>query len=206
MRRYQDVSHFRAPYKNMYVAGFGTETGANQGTPSTESAVVTLPDYMEQDGQGFVYYKDAKTAEIFNMLKSWMGIWTADANAPNRIVVTPMTDAQKAAVSDPSIASYTAAAYIARWWNEGKVVFASKTLVEGGQGEIQIVAVPSTDAATLSAIAASTAKYAAPIMRPMAGYGVGAKAGIGTFGIVAIAAAVIGVGYFVYQGTKKGRR
>jgi hypothetical protein len=206
MRRYQDISRFRAPYKGMYVAGFGTETGTSQGTPATETAVVTLPEYMEQDSQGFVYYKDAKTAVIFEMLKSWMGIWTADANAPNRIVVTPMTDAQKAAASDPSIASYTAAAYVARWWNEGKVVFASKTLVEGGQGEIQIVAVPADDTMTLAAIAASTAKYAAPIMRPMAGYGA-KKAGIGTFGIIAIAAAVLGVGYFVYQGTKKhGRR
>lgn len=64
MRFYQDISHFRAPYKNYQtLAGLGLEQGTAQGAPTNPYA-----QFITKGEDGVVYFNDVAKKGIYQQL------------------------------------------------------------------------------------------------------------------------------------------
>lgn len=131
---YTDISHFRAPYKNAYIAGFGGNQMYGYGdapptppTPPPPPAAPTAPSldmYVETDKRGYRFVKKDLRPMLEAVLKSYSAIYIT----PTRIAITPVTLAEKEhAGKDPNYAKELANRSAWKWVNDhvkaGNVAF-----------------------------------------------------------------------------------
>ena len=195
MRRYQDISRFRAPYKNLRMSGFGAD----------------LPPNTVQVPGGLIAWSPEAKVTLGHALKL-MNYVSTGTDSGELQAMTPEMIA--AAEKDPAYAATLYATsglgMIERWLKEDKIPFLSYSITTGTP-PIGLGAIPRSDRARLLEIQAYPAQSGSPAFEDptkpawTANEGV-SKAGIGAVGVIAIAVAVVGVGYFVYQGTKKHGR
>jgi hypothetical protein len=171
---------------------------------------VDLPANTTQVPGGFVAWTaDAKALSLGPILKLMNYVQTgADTG-----LLTEMTPEMIAAAEkDPAYAATLYASSglgtIERWFGEDKIVFLSYSITTGTP-PISLAAIPRSNTERLKEIKGDPGQSGYPAfedpLKP-AWTDSASKAGIGTLGMLAIGVAVLGVGYFVYQGTKKGRR
>jgi hypothetical protein len=151
---YTDISHFRAPYKNAYIAGFGgssmrgyghygygTEVPPAAPPPPPNGAVVPngngapLSPYVVRDERGYFLVKPAVREQLMKTLSTY---GTTFLGGPtNRHIIKPFApeilaaaqagDANAKALVD----GYNAAKWVKDQLAAGQVVFGLQTLLTG---------------------------------------------------------------------------
>lgn len=213
---YVDISHFRAPYKNAYFAGYGaTENGQPPPPPGPEGPLAPEPEVVAQffeKKNGLYYWKaDARTGAM-NLLPSLRAIGVGGP-APGTslhgrgveiVNVEPYTQEEIAVIrggaSDAKtiLESLSAHKWVQAKLEEGKVIVAPIWLTSNVPGR-SLVAVPEDDKQAL-AEAAST-----PMMGILAEPG-GISRMLGSVGTLGMAAAaVVVVGGVAFLATRKRR-
>lgn len=96
MRFYQDISHFRAPYKNYQtLAGFGADTGAPAATPA-------WAQYASKGEDGILYFNEETKKGIYQQL-----LYTAALPVSENVIraetLNPATIAEAAKPGNESI-------------------------------------------------------------------------------------------------------
>lgn len=127
---YTDISHFRAPYKNAMIAGFGQNS---QETPMTTVATpppapggLTESQYVTKDEAGNRFLR----AEIKPLVMETLSVTNTVFIGPGKVQLQRLTPEQiQAAATDPTmkaiIESNNAKAWVEREVKAGKVVFMS---------------------------------------------------------------------------------
>jgi len=195
---YTEISHFRAPYKNAVISGFGQEAGG----PDPAAA------FLMEDERGYRFLKPEMHVLFMNMMAEAYG---AETITGDRIKISALTPEQAAVAAIPRPAPWIKAAV-----ESGKVVFANQALVFAVLGGTQIPSgVDELGSAKVGSEAAKTSAkdYGLIIVAgdPDKDLGGGSKkdsgegflANLGPAGTAAVAAAVIGVGYVALKGAKK---
>ena len=203
---YTEISHFRAPYKNAVISGFGQEAAASS-APDPASA------FLMTDERGYRMLKPEIHVLFMEMMANAYGAETITAD---RIKISPVTPEQAASGGVPMVAPWMKKAV-----NDGKAVFANQALVFSVLGG---TAIPSgvdeigSAKAGSEAAKASAKDYGLIVLAgdpdkdisggSKSGNGAeeGFMAGLGPAGVAALAAAVVGGGYVLYQSSKKPRR
>jgi hypothetical protein len=179
MHYYQDISHFRAPYKNYQtMAGFGLETGT-PATPAAEDPAVAMIATMGEDG--IRRFRPELVTSVRAMLVAYNGIWLNDST----IRIEPF-DAQAVtqASKDPTTAAFLKSRSADKWVSDkiadGFAIYAPFSIIApntqtlSGAG-IQIGAVQASDYE--NAKEASKLPIGAFLADPKAGWGSKAKPG-----------------------------
>lgn len=200
---YTEISHFRAPYKNAVISGFGQEAAPTGVNPADA--------FLMEDERGYRFLKPEMHVLFMKMMEEAYGAQTVTAD---RIKISALTPEQAASAAIPK-----PAAWIKKAVNDGKAVFANQALVFAVLGG---TAIPTgvdelgssksgSEAAKTSAkdyglivIAGDPDKRIAGISSSSSGEGF--LAGLGPAGTAAVAAAVIGVGYIALKGGKKRKK
>ncbi len=206
---YTDISHFRAPYKNAYIAGFGAEQGVPAPPPPPPTnGEVTAEMLVTTDDRGYRFVKKELQPILEKTLQNYGTTFLGGVG--NQVKIAPYTPEQlAAAATDPKakafLDSMSASTWIKKQVDGGQVVFATVgTLVAITSG----VAVSGADTMGTWPAGSEEAKEAAksPIGVVIAGDPDGGFA-IAAMGPVAIAlVAVAAVGGVYYLATrKKGR-
>lgn len=149
MRFYQDISHFRAPYKNYQtLAGLGLETD-NPTAPAAEDPIFATMATVGEDG--IRRFKPELVASIRAMLPAYNGVWLNDST----IRIEPFDAAALAqAAKDPAAAEFLKSRSADKWVSDkiaaGFAIYAPFSIIApntqtlSGAG-IQIAAVPASD-------------------------------------------------------------
>lgn len=211
---YTEISHFRAPYKNAYIAGFGQAAPALAVPPLApppppgglaEGAVVTT------DERGYRFIKPEVRTLVIEALKRYS---TTFLGGPfNNVKLTPFTSEQiSASQTDPAAKAFMDSVSAFNWIKQqesaNNVVFMSMpTLVAIMSGQ---VLPPGADMLGTFPVGSNEAKEAAksPLGVVAAGdpEGKSMLAGFGPFGIALIAAAAVGGIWYLAKKSRDRRR
>lgn len=206
---YVDVSHSRAPYRNVWSMGANEapptpgptgplEPGGNGGGDMTAFLSMMTND------DGVWRFKPETANTIMAYLLTYRIIQIPGA-VPERVAITPYTAEEIAAMKTPEgqavFAPLQAAKWVADKVKEGKAVFAPPFILapEGSVAQKELAAIPASDKDAVRT-AAST-PYAGILAEPGGWFGGISAANIG---IAVAALAVVGGGYWLYQRNKHG--
>jgi hypothetical protein len=204
---YTDISHFRAPYKNAVISGFGVEQPAPPPPPPAPGAP-TVEMYVTTDDRGYRFVNKELQPILDKTLEHYGTVFIGGIG--NNVKISPYTPEQLAtAKADPAAAAFlksmSAKTWIDKQVDEGQVVFATVgTLVAIMSG----VSVPGSDMLGTWAAETPEAKDAAksPIGVVIGGDPDGRgmlAAAMGPVAIALVAAGVIGGVYWLAT-RKKG--
>lgn len=216
MHYYQDVSHFRAPYKNVQVAGFGATIDGGEPiqtpppAPPPETGPSPLDASVEQTPDGLWRFKPAVSKQIIKNLTAFNAIYMT----PERVALQPWSKEQadyaaKDSAYAKTLTNNSGATWVGKQLKAGNIVFASASLIAPYMPESkpELGAVPAKDTARLQEIAAmGEAGKMAPILvdpRSSSDKALVASAGIHPVVIVVGIAAVVGVGLYAYKKKKE---
>jgi hypothetical protein len=156
---YTDISHFRAPYKNAYFAGFGQE--APPPPPGPPGGLVPDPGMIDQmvEKKGGIYYwrPEARAAVIETLLP---GLRTIFVGGMQELVeVVPFSSEEIAAANaNPEAKAYLEGLSAYNWMKaklkENKVVLAP-IWISQTVSERSLVAIPAGDTANITQSAAT---------------------------------------------------
>jgi hypothetical protein len=149
---YTDISHFRAPYKNAYIAGFGGSSpmhgygnygyGVDQPAappPPPPNGVVVpngngapISPFVVKDDRGYFLVKPAVREQLMKTLATY---GTTFLGGPtNRHIIKPIAP-ELLAATDPQSKAYVEGFNAAKWVKDqvaaGQVVFGLQTLLTG---------------------------------------------------------------------------
>lgn len=146
---YTDISHFRAPYKNAYIAGFGGSAmrgygyygyGVDQPAPpppppngmTTNGNGAPMSPFVVKDERGYFLVKPAVRDQLMKTLATY---GTTFLGGPtNRHIIKPYPPEMLAA-TDPQtkaiVESMNAAAWVKSQVDSGQVVFGLQSLLTG---------------------------------------------------------------------------
>lgn len=215
---YTDISHFRAPYKNAYISGYGQEpaqsvlivNGAPPPAPPPTPAPPGTPSaamYVTKDERGYHFVKKELQPILMKTLEQY---GTTFIGGPgNNVKITPYTPEQlNAGKADPKAAAFlksmSAAEWVKKQVSDGQVVFMMVgTLVAVMSGMATPDAMLGTwPAGSKEAQEAAKAPFGVVVGGDPDG-GV-TLAGIGPVAIALVAAAAVGGIYLLTR--KRGRR
>lgn len=148
---YTDISHFRAPYKEAFLSGFGQLPSYSTSLVGGTAAVPTgMEQYVEEDDKGLKRWKPETAKAMMEKMR-----WTRAQPLADDMVDVSLTVAsatEQAAMQEQGL---TAAQWIKKKTGEGKVVCATIGVV-GPLGVAQLIAVPKgndTDVRNTSQVA-----------------------------------------------------
>lgn len=197
---YQEISHFRAPYKNVWSMGATSDTpppppgpGGSLEPPGGDDAAI-LAMYDIDDGV-HVFKPKVRDQILARLVVRRVIFITGD-----RVNTVPYTPEEIAAMETPegqaTLAPLQASKWVADKVKEGKVVFAPPSLLmPEGAGSKELAAIPASDTEAVKT-AAST-----PMAGILAGYSPGFFANLSTANLLVAAGvlALIGGGYYMYR-------
>jgi hypothetical protein len=231
---YNEISHFRAPYKSAYMSGYGyfgadevpaaptTDPGAAPAAPTTEQIQAQMLEVVamntEVDGCGVTYFKSGPANTIISDLERWSAVQIT----PKEIQIARLTDdAQWAAIqADPTTRDawfkQAAARKFAEWAKAGSYVIAPKIMLFNYDPSIaSSYSIFYTDSKSLLAAYKSNpteaSKYAVlgtpgkPVCDTK-GKVVAADVGMSTGTWILVGAAALGIGWLVYDKMKHGKK
>lgn len=133
MRMYSDVSHFRAPYQNVSVRGFGAVTNGGEvavpgSTCPTDPASVNVVSTL--GGDGIRRYTPAEADQLLSQLHGWRVIFLTTTE----VKIEPITTEEMAAAqADPAygatLEGMRASKWIADKVAEGFAIYAPFTIL-----------------------------------------------------------------------------
>jgi hypothetical protein len=202
---YQDISHFRAPYKNVWSMGADAPPSPGPGgslTPPGGDTAAFQALYDVKDGVHIF------KPEVRNQILALLGLRrVVFVGGPNeRVNTVPYTAEEIEAMKTPEgqalFAPMQASKWVAERVAEGKAVFAPAWMLmpDDATSTKELAAIPAKDTDRVKE-AAST-----PYVGILGGYSPGFFAGLSTANLyIGVAAlALVGGGYWLYQRDKKG--
>jgi hypothetical protein len=205
---YTDISHFRAPYKNAVIGGFGAEQVPTPPPPPNGGPTVEM--YVSTDDRGYRTVNKQLQPILNKTLEHYGTVFIGGAG--NNVKISPYTPEQLAAAkADPAakafLDSMSAATWVKKQVDAGQVVFATVgTLAAVLSG----ASVPGSDMLGTWPAGSDQAKEAAksPIGVVIGGdpEGAFAFAAMGPVAIALVAAGVVGAGYWFMTRKKGGGR
>ena len=213
---YTDISHFRAPYKNAMISGFGAEdvTSVTPPPPPPPSLEPGAPSnanpFVVTDSRGYNIVAPAIGPMLMQTLSMYGYIFLGGAF--NNVKLVPFTPEELAAAqADATAASILGARQVTKWIADqianGNVVFMSQPTLAAIMTGQQLP--PGADQLGTFPAGSDDAKAAAkaPTGVVIAGdpdAGGFSIAGLGPVGIALVAAAAVG-GVYLYRRSKKRR-
>jgi hypothetical protein len=204
---YQEISHFRAPYKNVWSMGATTDApppppgpgGALEPPGGDDAAIKAMYDVQD----GVHVFKPAVRDQIMAMLMVRRVIFITD----DRVNTVPYSPEEIEAMKTPEGQAVLAPLQASKWVTDRikqkKVVFAPPgILMPEGAGSKELAAIPASDDQAVK-LAGST-----PYAGVLGGYSTGMFANITMTNVaVAVAAlAAVGGGLYLYKNRSKSRR
>lgn len=201
---YQEISHFRAPYKNVWSMGATTDAppppgpgGSLEPPGGDDAAIKALYDVED----GVHIFKPAVRDQIMAMLVVRRVIFIS-GDRVNTVLYSPEEiEAMKTPEGQAVLAPLQASKWVVDRVKEGKVVFAPPSLLmPEGVGSKELAAIPASDEQAVKT-AAST-----PGAGILGGYSPGFLSNITTTkAAVALGVlALVGGGFYLYS--RKGKR
>lgn len=210
---YQEISHFRAPYRNVPVAGFGTAPPPPGNTMTNEE----IMQYIDKDSQGRYHYKPEVAEALMQKLTYAGYVHMSNTNgAVYYYNQQQRSEMDQNTAAGAQLKAMSGAAAVKSWIDNNMVVVASIKLLLGGEGDIEIGAIDASKPEAVTAATVEPYGMIAPILampdaatksklKDRVSYisnltNLGPKeAGVSYLTVGLVAAGALGLGYVVFR-------